>query len=126
MSDEKTRQQDKEVVKLANARRAAAIKAQKQREIKNKETKAKYQRARNHPVIQDIIQHGVMLATMHNANARNRVSAEADGTIIRLSGEDRLAEIDRAAGIMELVNYIQRQITPEPKVKTTKAETTPE
>lgn len=82
-----------------------------EQERKDAKTKAAYQKIKDEPAIKDLVEKLTSFAQLHSVNARNGVGKSVEGGVIHLSAEGRLSELDKAAGQMEILNYLQRQIS---------------
>lgn len=102
-------------------------KVQELHQRKNKEradvislTKAQYLAEQNSPVVMDILVKAKSFAAYHTRIAQDGVGYKsnekgAEPEIYHLTNEKRVSELDRAAGILEMVEYIERQFKDAPK-----------
>jgi hypothetical protein len=116
-----------EEVKSQNRRLAAKALHEKNSQIRKGEAetlKAQYLKEKANPVLVDILTKAKSFASYHTKMAQDGVGARATNDryengqpvmeTVYYSNEKRISEIDKASGILELVDYIERQIT-EPK-----------
>lgn len=83
-------------------------------------TRSQYQAERNNPVVLDILAKAKSLVA-----AKTRVSQDGIGyrtaagakepELIYLTSEKRLSELDKAAGMLEIIDYIERQFSNLPE-----------
>lgn len=111
IQDKKTRIQKVQELHKRNA---------KKREEELSLTKAHYLAEQGSPVILDILAKAKSFAAYHTRIAQDGVgyrspSASAEPEVYHLTNEKRVSELDRAAGILELVEYIERQFKEAPK-----------
>jgi hypothetical protein len=66
------------------------------------------------PVLRDILAKAQAFITYHNRVARDGVAYTEQKEIMDLSSERRIRELDRASGLQELVDYIERQCKDDP------------
>lgn len=125
----------KEKTRAANATRGQAAKAEheKQAKIRQQEQaslKALYLQERESPIIADILKKGKAFIDYHHKIAQDGVGARKTGYKLQdgtsevenyfLSNDEIASEMKKAAGVQELVDYIERQLTlpnPESKAK---------
>ena len=99
--------------------------------------KAAYQAEKDGPVVTDILAKARVFAAYHQKLAQDGVGARKTGYKLEnqtdevenyfLGSEERLANLDKAAGIQELIDYIERQLktdlpTPNPTLETAVAD----
>lgn len=115
----------KKTVKKANSTRAAKAKLHAENTQKRtnelKLTKAEYLKEKDNPVVLDILAKAEAFAKYHTKMAQDGVGVRKTGhklengmdevETIYYTNEKRITELDRAAGLLELVDYIKRQIT---------------
>lgn len=79
-----------------------------------KSLKADYYKNKDSQHLQDLLNHCKDLSAMHTATskARNAIKVQEDKShkIVDLTPSDRLSELDMAAGIDEIISYIERMI----------------
>lgn len=115
------------------AQKAKAIheKAQAERTAVAKNTKAIYQAEKDNPLLEDILAKANGFIKYHVKIAQDGVGARKTGHLLTnnqpevenyfLSNSEVAGEMKKAAGIQELVDYIERQTaTPESEVKVKK------
>lgn len=95
-----------------------------ERENAQKAMKAEYRKIAGIPALVDMSKKLRTLADYHAKLAKDGVGYEknADGSpgqMVRMSPDQRLTELDKAAGLEEMVDYLTRMLTIEP-VKTAK------
>ena len=97
---------------MTRAQKAKQLKEENDRERKAQIQllKAEYLKMKDSPVLQDIIAKANQFANYHIKISRDAVGADADGNIIYFTNEKRVSELDRSAGNLELVDYIDRMI----------------
>lgn len=126
-----------ESTRKANATRAQRAKAiheekTKERKADAQATKALYLAKKDDPVLQDILEKSKSFISLHNKIAQDGVGARKTGyklengqdeiENIYLTNNQRAGHLDKSSGIQEIVDYIERQITPplpdsKPKTK---------
>lgn len=120
-------------VKSANKTRAQKAKALHEKNTKLRAAdaqalKALYLAKKDDPVIQDILVKTKQFISLHNKIAQDGVGARKTGEKyengmdvienIYLTNNQRAGHLDKSAGLQEMVDYIERQITvPEPDTK---------
>ena len=125
--------------KAANQTRAQKAKeihekAQAERVATAQNVKAIYQAERDNPVLEDILKKATGFIKYHVKIAQDGVGARKTGHLLTneqpevenyfLSDSEIAGEMKKAAGIQELVDYIERQLAqPEEEVKVKKADT---
>lgn len=90
-------------------------------------TKAYYLAEQDNPVILDILTKAKNFAAYHTKMAQDGVGYRNTGHTLKngapeqelyfFTSEKRVSELDKAAGILELVDYIERQFKEAPKPK---------
>jgi hypothetical protein len=116
-----------ESVRNANKTRAQKAKATheaatKQRKADAESLKALYLAKKDDAVLQDVLEKAKRFISLHNKIAQDGVGARPTGEKyengmdvvenIYLTNNQRAGHLDKSAGIQELVDYIERQITP--------------
>lgn len=126
-----------DVAKRIQSKRASVQKAQeahkrgeKERADKIQTTQAAYAANKENPVLLDILEKGRSFVQYHTKMAQDGVGARGTGRLdekgveiletVYYSTEKRVGELDRASGILELLDYIERQINPPKKDKVAK------
>lgn len=119
--------EDQDTVERIKAKRTKVQKASELHQRKTKEraeavalTKATYQAAKESPVLQDILEKAKQFAAYHvklaqdGVGYRNTGAKLQDGTpeqeLYYFDHQKRVTELDKSAGLLELVDYIERQI----------------
>lgn len=102
------------------AKAAAHQKADKDRADNISNIRAAYQADRDGLIVKDILAKAKAFAAYHTKVAQDGVGARKTGfrlengqeevENIYFTNEKRVSELDRAAGLLELVDYIERQI----------------
>jgi hypothetical protein len=127
-------------VKAANQTRAQKAKALHEKKTKErlgdaKAVKALYISEKDSPLIEDILKKANGFIKYHVKIAQDGVGARKTGHLLTnnqpevenyfLSNDEVAGEMKKAAGLQELVDYIERQIrVPEPEVKVQKPKPT--
>lgn len=117
-------------VKAGNRKRAAAVhkKNTKERAAAAQGVKALYMAEAENPVLIDIITKAQSFVKYHTKMAQDGVGVRKTGHVLEngtaevetvyYTTEKRVGELDKAAGILELLDYIERQLKmPEPTAK---------
>jgi hypothetical protein len=85
-----------------------------------KELRAEYLKFKESIALADILEKSKSFMSYHSRVAQDGVAYEFDKDgqehIVRLTADQRVGHMDRAAGIGEMVDYIERKITIEPEV----------
>lgn len=124
-----------EATKAKNRTRAAKALHEKKSEDRRADaqlTKAAYLKEKDSIVLQDVLEKAQSFAKYHTKMAQDGVGVRQTGhkledgqpdmETVYYSNEKRVSELDKAAGILELVDYIERQLTPPKPVEQPKAE----
>lgn len=93
---------------------------QRQRTGEIKALNALYNQSKDDPVILDILKTARELGAYHRTIAEDGVANEATGRVdkdgiaemqmLRLNDRQRMGHLDKAAGIQEMLNYIDRRV----------------
>lgn len=102
-------------VKKANMTRVQKVKAvhdEKMRERKGQldVLHAEYLKLKDSPVLSDLLEKARSFAAYHTTIARDGVGADGEGNTIYLEPHKRVSELDKAAGIQEIIDYIGRMV----------------
>lgn len=120
MTDAKTIQENR-----TRVQKVKALHEQKSKERADTASniKAAYQAEKDGPVIADLILKAKTFINYHQNLAQNAQGARKTGYMLEnkqpevenyfLGSEERLSNLDKAAGIQELLDYIERQIKVE-------------
>ena len=126
--------EDDKVAKRIKDKRTRIEKVKEVHERKSQErsealalTKAQYLVEEQNPVILDIIGKAKSFAAYHTKMAQDGVGYRNTGHVLKngmpeqelyfFTSEKRVSELDKAAGILELLDYIERQFKESPKQK---------
>lgn len=106
--------------------KAAKLHEEKEAERKKviSDTKAAYNAIKGKPAFKDILEKAKTFAAYHTKLAQDGVGYRNTGGVLTngqpeqeiyyYTAEKRVSELDKAAGILELVDYIERQIADAP------------
>lgn len=89
--------------------------AQKERQSTTELVRASYLQIKDSEAIADLFKKCREFAAYHTQVAKDGVGYKmVDDTqeIVQLTPEKRLSELDKAAGIEEIIGYLERQVTP--------------
>lgn len=110
---------------MPNPKKVIHDRAAKEREFAVKQIRAMFQSPTHAELLQHILQKAKGLADYHTRIAQDGigVTKESDDRVVTytLKPSERVSYLDKASGIMEIVDYINRQIhapAPEPEQKT--------
>lgn len=137
---------DETVAKKLKGRREKIQKAAELHARKNEEraksvaqTKSYYQTERGGPILTDLLQKANLYLKYHQKIAQDGVGARKTGFKLKdgteevenyfLTQAERCAHLDKAAGIQEILDYIERMTAtavPDPQQPTAEAESTDE
>jgi len=116
------------------AQKAKALHEQRSKERADKiaNTKAAYQAVKEHPAFVDLVEKAKIFVAYHQKIAQDGVGARPTGYKLEdgsqetetyyLTAEKRVNELERAAGIQQLIDYLERQTkveTPTPNADLT-------
>ncbi len=95
-------------------RRELHAKNTKERAKAASDIKAAYMAAANDPVLLDVLAKAKAFCAYHIKVAKDGVGTDIKGALVYHSNERRVSELDRAAGIQSLIDYIERQLEEVP------------
>lgn len=102
----------------AQKARDAHAKATEERAKIASDVRTSYQAEKDGPVLTDLLAKAKQFISYHNKVAQDGVGARRVGDSMEeyiLSPAERCAQLDKAAGIQELVDYIERQLVIQPQ-----------
>lgn len=120
----------KTAVKAANKSRAAKVKEHakktKERAAKIRDTNAMYLSEKDNPILLDLMAKLKTFQAYHNKIAQDGIGARPTGhklvdgsaevETIYLTNDQRAGHLDKAAGLQELADYVDRMLTVKPIV----------
>lgn len=113
---------DKVAKRIQEKRKKIEAHNRKQEELKQQfqQTRVDYQNNRENPVVKDILTKAQKFMAYHVKLAQDGVGARKTGHLLEnnteevenyfLTPADRVSHLDKAAGIQELLDYINRQL----------------
>ena len=106
-------------VRGAKHKEATAARGNEQKELT-----AEYHKLRNSIALADLMAKAKTFAQYHAQVATDGVAYEQTvsiagnvQTVVRLNHDDRVSHMDKAAGIQEIIDYLERKLTMEPAKK---------
>lgn len=133
--DEEQKKEDNKVAKRIQEKRKKIELHKRNTEERKKEAsniKAAYLASKDSPVLVDILKKARAFSAYHTKMAKDGVGYRStgakleDGTpeqeLFYYTSEKRVSEMDKSAGIDELIDYIERQLTEAPATPVAPAE----